>query len=170
MSLYKIENPDTFRANIRKKLYQKIGNEKDAVNLEKGIFNFTLKEAEQRKVIKKWNDEKFVLIYTSHLRSILKNLTSHWISEINSGSLQPHKIAFMTHQELDHDRWSQLIEAKTKRDKNKFEVNIAAATDTFTCRKCKGKNCTYYLMQTRAADEPMTCYVTCLDCSNRFKC
>lgn len=170
MSLRKIENPDLFRANIRKKLNEKFGNEKHASNLEKGIFNYTLKEAEQRKVVKKWDNKYFVLIYMSHLRSILNNLTDNLISEVNNNSLEPHKIAFMTHQELDHDKWSRLIEAKSKRDKNKFETNISAATDTFTCRKCKGKNCTYYLMQTRSSDEPMTCYTNCLDCGNRWKC
>jgi len=170
MSLFKIENPDLFRVNIRKKLNEKFGNEKDANNLEKGIFNYTLKEADQRKVVKKWDNKYFVLIYMSHLRSTLNNLNPQWISEIKNNSLEPHKIAFMSHQELDHDRWSDLIEAKSKRDKNKFEVNMAAATDTFTCRKCKGKNCTYYLMQTRSADEPMTCYTNCLDCGNKWKC
>ena len=92
------------------------------------------------------------------------------IEEVNSGFLQPHKIAFMTHQEIAHDRWADLIDAKSKRDKNKFEVNIAAATDTFTCRKCKKNQCTYYQMQTRSADEPMTTFVTCIPCGNRWKC
>jgi transcription elongation factor S-II len=96
-------------------------------------------------------------------------LNDKLIEDVNSGSLQPHKIAFMTHQELDHDRWAQLIEAKTKRDKNKFEVNIAAATDTITCKKCKGKQCTYYQMQTRSADEPMTTFCQCLLCNARWK-
>jgi transcription elongation factor S-II len=166
----KIENPEMFRSNIRNKLTKKFNDEKHGINLEKGIFNYALKEAEQRKIVKKWDNPNFVLIYLSHLRSILNNLNDKLIEEVNNGSLQPHKIAFMTHQELDHDRWAQLIDIKSKRDKNKFESNIAAATDTFTCRKCKGKNCTYYLMQTRSSDEPMTCYVTCLDCSNRWKC
>jgi DNA-directed RNA polymerase subunit M/transcription elongation factor TFIIS len=76
----------------------------------------------------------------------------------------------MTHQELDHDRWAELIEAKSKRDKNKFESNVAAATDTFTCRKCHKNQCTYYQMQTRSADEPMTTFVTCIPCGNRWKC
>ena len=66
-------------------------------------------------------------------------------------------------------KWAPLIELKSKRDKHKFEVNMAAATDTFTCRKCKGKNCTYYLQQTRSADEPMTIFVQCLDCGTRWK-
>lgn len=166
----KIDNPDVFRENIQKLLSDKFNDKKHGVNLEKGIFNFTLKESDQRKIVKKWDNKHFVLIYTSHLKSILTNLNDKLIEEVKNGSLQPHKIAFMNHQELDHDRWRELIEIKSKRDKNKFEMNMAASTDTFTCRKCKGKNCTYYLQQVRSSDEPMTCYVTCLDCNNRFKC
>jgi len=169
MTLCKIENPDLFRENIRNKLNEKFKDERHGNNLEKGIFNYALKEADQRKIVKKWDNKHFVLIYQSHLRSILNNLNDKLIQEVNSGLLQPHKIAFMTHQELAHDRWVDLIDAKSKRDKNKFEVNMAAATDTFTCRKCKKNQCTYYQMQTRSADEPMTTFITCLDCDHHWK-
>ena len=47
---------------------------------------------------------------------------------------------------------------------------MEASTDTFTCRICKSKECTYYQMQTRSADEPMTTFVTCINCNNRWKC
>lgn len=170
MSLHKIENPDNFRANIRKKLNEKLDDEKASINLEKGIFNYTLKEADQRKVVKKWDNKFFIQIYLSHLRSILNNLNEKLINDVKIGAIKSHTIAFMTHQELDHDRWSELIEAKSKRDKNKFETNVAAATDTFTCRKCRKNECTYYQMQTRSADEPMTTFVTCIPCGNRWKC
>ena len=40
----------------------------------------------------------------------------------------------------------------------------------FKCGKCKGTKTTYYQMQTRSADEPMTTYVTCKSCGNRWKC
>jgi transcription elongation factor S-II len=170
MSLRIIENPELFRSNVRKNLSKKFDNEKCGINLEKGIFNYTLKEADQRKIVKKWDNKKFVLIYLNHLKSILANLNDKLIEEVNNGSIQPHKIAFMTHQELDYEKWSLMIDAKSKRDKNKFEVNLAAATDTFTCRKCKKNQCTYYQMQTRSADEPMTTFVTCIPCGNRWKC
>lgn len=170
MSLRTIENSENFRANIRKKIYKKLNDEKASLNLEKGIFNYALKEADNRKIIKKWDNKFFVQIYLNHLKSILENLNDKWIEEIKNGSIQSHKLAFMTHQELNHEKWSDLIEAKSKRDKNKFETNLAASTDTFTCRKCKNNKCTYYQMQTRSADEPMTCYVNCLTCGNRWKC
>lgn len=166
----KIENPDLFRANIRKKINIVLDNEKNTTNLEKGIFNFALKEAEQRKVVKKWDNKYFVQIYLDHLRSIMVNLKGDILNNIKNGVVKPHIVAFMSHQELCPEKWQLLIEAKTKRDKNKFETNIAAATDTFTCRKCKGNRCTYYQMQTRSADEPMTTFVTCIDCGQRFKC
>ena len=170
MSQIKIENPEKFRSNIVNKLNVKIDNNKNSANLEKGIFNYSLKEAEQRKVLKKWDNHRFVKIYLDRLRSVYLNLNNTIIEQINSGTIKVHKIAFMTHQEMSPERWSKLIEAKIKRDKNKFETNVEAATDTFTCRKCKSNKCTYYQMQTRSADEPMTTIVTCIECGNRWKC
>jgi DNA-directed RNA polymerase subunit M/transcription elongation factor TFIIS len=169
MSLKKIENPDLFRGNIRKKLEATLANEKNALNLEKGIFNYALKEAEQRKVVKKWDNAFFVQIYLNHLRSIMTNLSADILKQIESGDIKPHQVAFMTHHEMRPDRWATLIDAKIKRDKNKFEVNMSASTDTFTCRKCKGNKCVYYTQQVRASDEPSTIFITCIDCGNRWK-
>jgi len=170
MSLRKIDNPELFRANIVNKIDEILTNDKNSKNLEKGIFNYTLKEADRRKVVKKWDNASFVQIYLNHLRSILNNLNNkHILEQINDGSIKVHNVAFMTHQEMCPERWDELIKRKSILDQNKFESNIEAATDTFTCRKCKSKKCTYMGMQTRSADEPMTIFVTCLDCGNRWK-
>jgi transcription elongation factor S-II len=169
MSL-KIEKPEVFRANIRIKLNAIIKNETTTANLEKGIFNYSLKEATNRKVIKKWENIYFVQIYLDRLRSIFINLRNPELLEtLADDKIKPHEIAFMTHQEMRPDIWKELIEAKQKRDMLKFESNMEASTDTFTCRKCKSRKCTYYSLQTRSADEPMTIFVTCLDCGQRFK-
>lgn len=170
MSIRKVENPELFRNNVRNKINEILKNEKNSANLEKGIFNYCLNEAKNRKVVKKWDNPYFIQIYVDHLRSIYTNLKNDEIlQQINDGSMKPHTVAFMTHQEFAPDKWKDLIDAKSKRDKNKFEVNVVAATDTFTCRKCRGKNCTYYLQQTRSADEPTTIFVQCIDCGCKWK-
>lgn len=174
MSLRKIENPDTFRSNIRQKLtifFEECDNkEKLAINLEKGVHNWALKEANNRKVVKKWDNPFFVQIYLDHLRSIYINLKNDRLVQlVKNGEIKVHEIAFMTHQEMLPEKWEELIKQKSIRDKNKFEQNLEAATDTFTCRKCRSKKCTYYQMQTRSADEPMTIFVTCIDCGTRWK-
>ena len=171
MSLRKIENPELFRTNIKNKLNEVLKNEKKSSNLEKGIYNWSLKESDQRKVLKKWDNRHFILIYLDKLRSTFNNLKNKEVIDlINNDSIKVHTIAFMTHQEMKPEKWIELIKAKSIRDQNKFETNIEAATDTFTCRKCKSKKCTYYQMQTRSADEPMTTFVSCIDCGNRWKC
>jgi transcription elongation factor S-II len=171
MTSRKIANPEQFRLNIRGKLNEIIENEKNTTNLEKGIFNYALKEAANRKVVKKWDNQYFVQIYIDRLRSIYLNLKNPEILEqIKSEAIQAHTVAFMTHQEMRPDKWKELIEDKVKKDKNKFETNVEASTDTFTCRKCKSNKCTYYQMQTRSADEPMTTFVSCIECGQRWKC
>ena len=87
-----------------------------------------------------------------------------------SKNFKPHDLVFMSHQELSPDKWKDLVEAKKKRDENIFCPKIEATTDDFTCYRCKSKKCTYYQMQTRSADEPMTTFVSCLECGNRWRC
>ena len=75
----------------------------------------------------------------------------------------------MTHQEINKEKWEKLIQEKIKRDKNLTEDTLCASTDEFKCYKCKQRKCTYYQLQTRSADEPMTTFVTCLNCGNKWK-
>jgi transcription elongation factor S-II len=170
MTLRKIENDALFRGNVVKKLNDILNNDKHSMNLEKGIYNYSLKEATRRKVIKKWDNPYFVQIYVDHLRSIFLNLKNDDIlSQVQDGSIKSHTVAFMTHQEMNPERWATMIEQKSKRDKSKFENTIEASTDTFTCKKCKGNKCTFYLQQVKSADEPCTIFINCISCGNKWK-
>jgi transcription elongation factor S-II len=40
----------------------------------------------------------------------------------------------------------------------------------FKCGRCKSIKTTYFQMQTRSADEPMTVFVSCLNCGKNWKC
>lgn len=48
-------------------------------------------------------------------------------------------------------------------------VDNQAETGQFKCGKCQQRKCKYYQLQTRSADEPMTTFVTCVNCGNRWK-
>ncbi len=169
MPIRKIENPEQFRSNIRVKL-EEFFETKDAINLEKGIHNWAIKEATNKKVVKKWDNQFFIQIYLDHLRSIYINLKNdRLIKMVKNGEIKSQEIAFMTHQEMCPEKWEEAIKAKNIRDKNKFEQKLEAMTDRYTCKKCKSKRCSYYQLQTRSADEGITTYITCLDCGQRMK-
>lgn len=166
----KIENPVTFRENIRAKLLPLIEDSTLTINLEKGIFNYAIKEANSRKIVKKWENPNFAQIYLDRLRSIYINLKNiDLISQLKNKEITPQTLAFMTHQELDPEHWKEYIDRKIKRDASKYTNNIEASTDMFTCRRCKSKKCTYYELQTRSADEPSTIFIQCLNCSKTWK-
>jgi transcription elongation factor S-II len=166
----KIANPDMFRENVRRKLNPILDDENMVLNLEKGIFNYSLQEAGFRKIVKKWENPQFVQLYTDRLRTIYLNLKNkNLIEQLKSNEITPQGLAFMTHQEMNHEKWQDLMEKKRILDANKFNNNIQASTNLFTCGKCKSKRCTYYSLQTRSSDEPETIFVTCLDCGKNFK-
>jgi transcription elongation factor S-II len=166
----KITDIDTFRRNIQKKFEDLIENETKSINLEKGIYNYAIKESNNNKIIKKWDNPYFVQLYLDRLKSIFVNLKNEkLLDKIKTDEITPQTLAFMTHQEMNEDIWKELLDKKMKRDANKYTNNIQASTDMFTCRKCKSKRCTYYELQTRSADEPATIFVTCLDCGKNWK-
>jgi len=188
-----IAYPDQFRSEIRKRIASLLkthgdagGNDGDdgggggggggdietlSTNIEKGIFNWTIQHASKNNIVKKWSNTFFVTLYIDRLRSVYINLKKPDVAcAVLSANIKSQEIAFMTHQEICPDKWKKLIDDKKIRDKQKYEPNIEASTDNFTCNKCKSKKCTYYQLQTRSADEPMTTFVTCLECGKRWKC
>tara|TARA_B100000768_G_scaffold181675_1_gene205707 strand:+ start:885 stop:1406 length:522 start_codon:yes stop_codon:yes gene_type:complete len=170
-SIRVVNDPSVFRTNIVDKLNSVLDNEKIALNMEKGIYNYSIQTADKKNLIKKWNNEQFVTIYIQKLKMILNNITDpELFDKITSKTIKAHLIAFMTHEELRPDLWEELIAIKKMKDENKFSPKIEASTDEFTCFKCKENQCTYYQLQTRSADESMTTFVTCIPCGNRWKC
>jgi len=171
MNAKPVSNPDTFRKEIKKYIFSKVQDNKTANNVEKSIFNFSIKKAIEMKVVRKWDNESFVIIYMNKFKMIFHNLKNDIIVEkLKQNVIKPHEVSFLTHVELLPEKWKQEIQDKKLRLENKFFPKIEASTDNFTCGKCKSKACTYYQLQTRSADEPMTTFVTCTQCGNRWKC
>ena len=170
----KVENPETWRKNVSNMFKTKFNMDNDSLcrNIEISIFNHTLREAGNKKIVKKWENKYFVQLYVNRLKSLLYNMENNntLLNSIKNREITKQSLENLTHREMNPSIWRELIEAKVKRDKNMTSDNMMAATDQFKCYKCKKRKCTYYEMQTRSADEPMTTFVTCLSCGNRWKC
>lgn len=163
--------PTVFRSNVCNMLGKRLDDTSICNNLEKGIYNWTLEKAETLNVVKRWDNNRFVQLYSDRLRSVIRNITDPDLHKrLMNKEIKPHKVAFMTHQEMCPEKWREMIAAKKLKDENRYAPRLEASTDNFTCYKCKSKKCSYYQLQTRSADEPMTTFVTCLDCGNRWKC
>ena len=168
-----VPDPSSFRKNNCDSFKKFNLNDTKCKNLEISIFNFAISEATKNKVVKKWDNPYFVLLYVNRYRSIYTNLLNKGITflkDIQNDKINKKDLKQISHQEMNPTIWKASIDAKIKRDTNITKEDISAATDEFKCYKCKKRKCTYYEMQTRSADEPMTTFVTCLNCGNRWKC
>ncbi|KAF9974068.1 RNA polymerase II elongation factor [Actinomortierella ambigua] len=113
--------------------------------------------------------------YKAKIRSLFLNLRDknnpNLREAIVSGELTVEKFCKLTTKEMA----SEDAKARDRaiHENNLFKAKGAgeteAETDMFRCGKCKSRKCTYFQMQTRSADEPMTTFVTCRNCGNRWK-
>jgi transcription elongation factor S-II len=144
-------------------------------DVERHIFNQTLQKSIERNIIPTWNIV-FKNIYINKVRSIYTNLISNnyvknnrLIQRFNKKEFTPEQLVTMNPQELFPENWKELIDEKYRRDKILYETKKEAMTDQFKCSKCHSRETCYFEMQTRSADEPMTIFITCLNCGKRWK-
>ena len=113
--------------------------------------------------------------YKAKIRSLVFNLQDKKNPDLRRrvlvGDVAPEKLAHMSADELASDALRQ--EKDKMREHALFESERgaikAATTDAFKCGKCGKRKCAYTQAQTRSADEPMTTFVTCMNCNNRWK-
>ena len=172
-----VSDPTVFRDSIKSKLEEIICDDKKARTIEKSIYNSCIKDATDRNIVKKWDNKFFVMLYINKFRSLWFNMNtdsyidnSTFLDRVKDGSIKARDVGSMTHQEMDPGKWKDLIEKKMTRDKNKYKTDKSGASEEFKCRKCGKRETNYYQVQTRSADEPMTTFVTCLNCGNHWRC
>lgn len=157
-----------YRPTSIEKIKGIIGDDKKTEKIELGILEFTIQFCRSNNI----QNSLKMNIYIDKLNSILCNLSEntlgneYLIGAINNGEIDPQLISFMKPSELFPERWKKQIKHKNnvEEDKNNMET-----TDLFKCYKCGKRKCTMFHLQTRSADEPMTCFVTCVECGNTFR-
>lgn len=142
------------------------------LNLEKGIFNETIKFCKENKSELKWCNPIFFKKYSQLSRKIIANITytpnaSDVKDKILNNVWKAEDIASMTHQQLHPEFYANM---KLKIMEKYINTCSEQEHDgIFKCSKCKTFKTTYTQAQTRSADEPMTTFVTCLNCNHRWK-
>ncbi|PFH33073.1 transcription elongation factor A TFIIS [Besnoitia besnoiti] len=119
--------------------------------------------------------------YNMQLKTLKWNFADQKNPDLNlkvlCGVYTPEQLAVMSSADLASD------EKKRMRELQKKEMMEACQSDwemkklmdggtdggQFPCFKCRTTKTVYFQMQTRSSDEPMTTFVTCLECGNRWK-
>ncbi|XP_073780874.1 transcription elongation factor A protein 3 isoform X23 [Danio rerio] len=113
--------------------------------------------------------------YKNRVRSRISNLKDpknpNLRKNVLAGAIELSRIASMTAEEMASDELKQLRNVLTQEAIREHQMakTGGTTTDLLQCGKCKKKNCTYNQVQTRSADEPMTTFVLCNECGNRWK-
>jgi len=149
----------------REHCIQQISNiiklEKNVMNIEKSIFNQALIIASETQIEKVWTNKIFQHIYKQKYVSVmldLQNINTNIINRIESKEILCKDIAKLKPEEIFPENWKHV---------EFIDDNIEDGI--FQCKKCKSRKTTYYSLQTRSSDEPMTNFITCIECKNRWK-
>ncbi|XP_077073535.1 transcription elongation factor A protein 3 isoform X13 [Siphateles boraxobius] len=113
--------------------------------------------------------------YKNRVRSRISNLKDpknpNLRKNVLAGAIELSRMATMTAEEMASDELKQLRNVLTQEAIREHQMakTGGTTTDLLQCGKCRKKNCTYNQVQTRSADEPMTTFVLCNECGNRWK-
>lgn len=140
------------------------------INLEKSILNYCVRRVREPY----WENWLFLNAYRHKFLEIKKNLerSPTLKAHILGKKVKTKDVVDMKPNELHPGGpYDRTIEEKMYKDLRKDVLTRPRLEDGFfTCHRCKSKKTTYYQLQTRSADEPMTTYVSCLSCGKNWKC
>lgn len=145
---------------------------KMAINIERGIFNYTLNHYEKND--SHWNNifstyyiNRSVIIYGNlNINSPIKNI--NLIKRLFDNEINEFELTNFTSKEMFPEKYEELTKLYNL-DKIAIHVEKEIDDGIFKCRKCQSKKTTYYQLQTRSGDEAMTTYVKCTNCGNCWK-
>jgi DNA-directed RNA polymerase subunit M/transcription elongation factor TFIIS len=145
------------------------------VEFEQVLFTTACDTAKKEEVRRAWSSTLFSDIYMATCRRIIGNLhtesyvknTCLWERFANN-ELTLTQIARQNYYELCPEQWQTMLDRQAKQEQIQLNGDFSRATDKWMCNGCKMRKCTYYELQTRSADEPMTIFIQCLNCGKRW--
>jgi DNA-directed RNA polymerase subunit M/transcription elongation factor TFIIS len=146
-----------------------------SIDIEDSIYNYALKQAETKGIEKNIENKFFKRIYVNKIITLYNNLdkdsyikNKNFINLIYEDNFDIKTIAFLSPQEINKEHWKKYLDRQIANDEFLYSRTTGIRTSEYKCKKCKEKDCTYYQLQIRSSDEPMTTFVNCLNCGNRW--
>ena len=163
------------RNNTRKNLYKYLeGNLKEKNNDSKKALLDKVVEIEE----KLYEILKGETPYVNRVLEIMHNLkdenNNEFRNDIIEGKITPEELCTMEATEMLNKNKQEEIEKqiKDKIDEVRTDWNEKHGQVTegmYKCRVCGGKKTIQHEQQTRSADEPMTLFITCVNCKFTWK-
>jgi DNA-directed RNA polymerase subunit M/transcription elongation factor TFIIS len=148
---------------------------KEVEKLETAVYNSCIQDAGKYHVICDWSYPLFQRLYERKMRHICANLhpkcyiqNTKLLERYKQGEFTFEDLMTWRETEIFPERNKELADKQFQREQRLLEGNKANATDQFYCGRCHKRQCTYYELQTRSADEPMTIFVQCVNCGKRW--
>jgi len=168
-----------YRSHALKCLTKTLGSvlsTQDLVKLELAILQSAMTDSTNKQVFKHFDNSLFQTVYMQSLRRFIGNLdpnsyvkNAFLLKKIIQKDLTIDNLATMNIMDYSPTLYTELNDRMLLREKQQLEGNKALATDLFKCGRCHKRECTYYELQTRSADEPMTKFISCLNCGNHWR-
>lgn len=155
-----------------------VGDDNIVKELEHSILHTVSDESIKEGIEVDWGNRIFWNMYRNHAMSLYENLrgsdsyvnnTENWLEKLKNNEITPRNLVQMNAVELCPSRWKNVVDKVIESEKKLYSKSECASIMMW-CSGCKKKTkCDYYQMQTRSADEPMTTFVTCLECDRQWK-
>ena len=157
---------------IREKVienFQEYVSKEVAHEIEDAMLHNIANHCLQNNISADWNNRVFWNAYRNRAIVLYEHFKRGWAEKITNGTVDPKTYAEMNEVDMWPAKWKETMEKIIEMEKNMYNQETHASIFLF-CSRCKKKSkCTYYQMQTRSADEPMTTFVTCLECDKQWK-
>ena len=170
-----MNNSHALRDYALQQLARLLPHEPHHKNAEKSIFTWTVKQTNRLGETPSWENKSFRWRYKHRVMHVMFNLkhAPDLVLSIEEKRVKAKDLGDMTATQLWPTGPTAQAEYTLKAKELAREEAKMRDEDyegMFKCRKCGSKKTTYYQMQTRSADEPMTTYVTCQGCGLKWKC
>jgi transcription elongation factor S-II len=168
-------SPEEIRGKAKAMLDVVVNDSKTSAFLEKATWNHAVEFCKRKDQELNWENFAFRNAYTQKILSVRYNLglRPDLLEKMKAGEHSIKAFVFAKPHEIAPEKWTEAFESAAKRALRYADASSAdpetMPDGILTCGKCKSKKTTYYEMQTRSADEPMTAFCKCHACGNRWK-